>query len=112
MKKNSFKVKVVSWNVRKRTKIKDLMISHESLPCVPEGTPMTEAVVAIDRGGLGAALVVNQHNKLSGIITDGDIRRMVVSDRPVSELTVEDVMTKNPRNLKKDIPTPETSNGA
>jgi len=95
---------------RLTAKIEDLMISYESLPCVPEGTPLTEAVVVIDRGGLGATLVVNQHNKLSGIITDGDIRRMVVSDRPVSELTVEDIMTKNPQNLKKDSPTYDALN--
>lgn len=95
---------------RLTAKIKDLMISHKSLLCVPAGTPMTEAVIAIDRGGLGATLVVNQHNKLSGIITDGDIRRMVVSDRPISELTVEDVMTKNPRTLKKDSPTYDALN--
>ncbi len=95
---------------RLTAKIKDLMISHKSLPCVSEGTPMTEAVIAIDRGGLGATLVVNQHNKLSGIVTDGDIRRMVVSDRPISELTVEDVMTKNPRTLKKDSPTYDALN--
>lgn len=95
---------------RLTAKIKDLMISHKSLPCISEGTPMTEAVIAIDRGGLGATLVVNQHNKLSGIITDGDIRRMVVSDRPISELTVEDVMTKNPRTLKKDSPTYDALN--
>ena len=95
---------------RLTAKIEDLMISQEPLPCVPEGTPMTEAVDVIDRGGLGATLVVNQHNKLSGIITDGDIRRMVVSDRPVSELTVEDIMTKNPRNLKKDSPTYDALN--
>jgi arabinose-5-phosphate isomerase len=95
---------------RLTAKIKDLMISHKALPCVSEGTPMAEAVIAIDRGGLGATLVVNQHHKLSGIITDGDIRRMVVSDRPTSELTVEDVMTKNPRALKKDSPTYEALN--
>ena len=82
---------------RLAAKVKDIMISPGSLLCVAEGTPMTEAVTAADRGGLGAVLVVNRRHKLSGIITDGDIRRMVVSGRPITDLAVEDVMTKNPR---------------
>ena len=66
---------------------------------------MTEAVKAIDSGGLGAILVVSQHNRLSGIITDGDIRRMVVSERRIDELAVEDVMTVNPRTQLPEAPT-------
>lgn len=86
------------------TRIKDLMIFGKSIPSVAEGTPMPVAVVAIDRGGLGTTLVADPRNKLRGIITDGDIRRMVVSGRPISELTVEDVMSKNPRTLTEDAP--------
>lgn len=95
---------------RLAAKIKDLMISHKSLLCVSEGTPMTEAVIAIDRGGLGAILVVNRHNKLSGIITDGDIRRMVVSERTIADLAVEDVMTKNPKTQEENAPTYDALN--
>ena len=65
----------------------------------------TDAARAVDRGGLGTTLVVDRQNKLCGIITDGDIRRMVVSGRPTAELTVEDVMTKNPRTQTEDAPT-------
>ena len=82
---------------RLTAEIKDLMISGDALPCVSEGTPMSEAVKVIDRGQLGATLVVNRQNKLSGIITDGDIRRMVVSGRSIGTLAVEDVMTRNPK---------------
>lgn len=86
---------------RLSSKVSDLMLTGHSLPFVVEGTPMAEAVKELDRGGLGATLVVNRKNALSGIITDGDIRRMVVSNRPISELRVEDVMTKNPRIVKE-----------
>jgi len=82
---------------RLSARIKDLMVSRNAVPCVPEGTLMTDAVGAVDRGGLGAVLVVNEHNKLRGIITDGDIRRMVVTGQNMAELRVEDVMTDNPR---------------
>jgi len=95
---------------RLTARIKDLMISNKSLPCVCEGTPMAEAVIAIDRGGLGAILVADQHDKLSGIITDGDIRRMVVSGQTLAELAVEDVMTKNPRTQEENAPTYDALN--
>jgi arabinose-5-phosphate isomerase len=85
--------------------IKDLMISPISHLCVAEGTPMTEAVKAVDHGGLGAILVVNHQNMLSGIVTDGDIRRMVVSGRTIADIAVEDVMTKNPRTQRENAPT-------
>jgi arabinose-5-phosphate isomerase len=90
---------------RLAARIKDIMISPKSQLFVSEGTPMTEAVMAIDRGRLGAVLVVNRRNKLSGIITDGDIRRMVVSGRPIADLAVEDVMTKNPKTQEQNAPT-------
>ena len=92
------------------TKVKDIMISGKSLPCVSEGTSMTVAVKAVDRGRLGATLVVDRNNRLSGIITDGDIRRMVVSERTITDLTVEDVMTKGPKTLEEDAPTYDALN--
>ena len=85
-------------------RIQDLMLSGKSVPCVDEGTPMPDAVVEIDRGGLGTTLVMGPHHMLRGIITDGDIRRMVLSGRLISELTVEDVMSVNPRTLGEDAP--------
>lgn len=89
---------------RLSTRIKDLMLSGKSIPRVEEGTPMPDAVLEIDRGGLGTTLVTGPHNKLSGIITDGDIRRMVVSGRAIAELKVEDVMSANPRTMTEDAP--------
>jgi arabinose-5-phosphate isomerase len=106
-KSSDFKLFHPAGNLGQRlaARIRDLMLSGESLPLVFEGTPMSEAVIEMDRGRLGATLVLTPHNKLSGIITDGDIRRMVVAGRPISELTVEDVMTINPKSLPEDAPT-------
>ncbi|NNL77988.1 MAG: KpsF/GutQ family sugar-phosphate isomerase, partial [Desulfobacterales bacterium] len=85
-------------------KIKDLMITGNMVPIVSADTPMENAVKEIDRCGLGTTLVLSPHNKLSGIITDGDIRRLVVSGKPISELTAEDVMTHKPQALLEDTP--------
>ncbi len=91
-------------------KVKDLMFTGPSLPRVSEGTSMPEAIKEIDRGKLGTTLVLTSQNKLSGIITDGDIRRMVASGQSILELTVEDVMTKNPQTLEKNSPTYDALN--
>ena len=84
--------------------VEDLMLSGHSLPVVSEGTRMQEAVNEIERGGLGTTLVLDAENLLSGIITDGDIRRLVVSGRSFLDLNVEQIMTKNPQTITKNAP--------
>jgi arabinose-5-phosphate isomerase len=83
-------------------KITDLMLTGSFLPKVSLGASMKDAVKEINRGRLGTTLVMKPQNKLSGIITDGDIRRMVATGRSILELTVEDVMTKRPRTIKEN----------
>lgn len=85
-------------------RVKDLMLSGPAVPKVPEKTSMHDAVEEINRGGLGAAMVVDSENNLLGIITDGDIRRMVAAAKPISSQKVEDVMTKQPRFIDPDAP--------
>jgi arabinose-5-phosphate isomerase len=90
--------------------VKDLMLTGPSLPLVSEGTSIQEAVETIDRGKLGTTLVTSSQNKLSGIITDGDIRRLVASGRPFLKLAVKEVMTKNPRSITENSPTYDALN--
>ncbi len=95
---------------RLASKVKDLMITGPSLPRVSEGTSIQEAVKEIDRGRLGTTLVTNPQNKLNGIITDGDIRRLVASGRSFLKFSVEDVMTKNPQTIAESSPTYDALN--
>ncbi|MBW2482926.1 MAG: KpsF/GutQ family sugar-phosphate isomerase [Deltaproteobacteria bacterium] len=89
---------------RLAAQVKDLMLTGPTLPMVAEGTAMPAAVKEIERGKLGATLVTNSKNQLSGIITDGDIRRQVVSGRPFLTFKAEDIMTKNPQTITKNSP--------
>ena len=91
-------------------KVKDLMLTGPLLPLVSEGTSMQEAVKEIDRGRLGTTLVLTSVNKLSGIITDGDIRRLVASGQSFLQFRVEDVMTKNPQAIAENSPTYDALN--
>jgi arabinose-5-phosphate isomerase len=90
--------------------VKDLMLTGPSLPLVSEGISTQEAVKTIDRGKLGTTLVTSSQNKLSGIITDGDIRRLVASGRAFLKLTVDEIMTKNPQSITEDSPTYDALN--
>jgi arabinose-5-phosphate isomerase len=80
------------------------MLTGKSIPRVPEGTSMEDAVKEINRLGLGVTLVFRPDNTLAGIITDGDLRRLIAKRKAIHKLTVEQVMTKKPRTVAPDSP--------
>jgi arabinose-5-phosphate isomerase len=89
---------------RLSTKVKDMMLTGTSVPQVPEGTTMEDAVKEINRLELGVTLVIRSNKTLAGIITDGDLRRLIADKKSIVDLTVEDVMTKNPRTVALNSP--------
>jgi arabinose-5-phosphate isomerase len=95
---------------RLSNKVKDIMLTNFSIPYVLEGTTMEDAVKEINRLELGVTLVISADNTLVGIITDGDLRRLIAKKKSIFELTVEDVMTKNPRTVGPDSPAYDSLN--
>jgi arabinose-5-phosphate isomerase len=89
---------------RLSSKVKDIMLTGASVPQVPEGTAMEDAVTEINRLELGVTLVIRSDKTLAGIITDGDLRRLIAEKKYVADLKVEDVMTKNPRTVALNSP--------
>jgi len=85
-------------------KVKDIMLSGTFIPRVPAGATMKAAIREINRLELGATFVVGPNDTLDGIITDGDLRRLLTTGESIYEKTVEDVMTKNPRTVAPDTP--------
>jgi arabinose-5-phosphate isomerase len=85
-------------------KVADFMMTGKKIPCVKQGTSMREALIVIDKMKLGATLVLDDSKKLTGIITDGDIRRSVSRQDAIWSLAVESVMTKNPKYIQPDSP--------
>jgi arabinose-5-phosphate isomerase len=75
-------------------KVRDLM--HDNPPLVPEDMPMGEVLVEISRKGFGVVGVTDGDGALTGIITDGDLRRHL--DGLMSHSAAE-VMTKTPRTI-------------
>jgi arabinose-5-phosphate isomerase len=83
-------------------KVKELMKSGADLPVITEGSLMKETILEISSKGLGVTLVVNDHGFLTGIITDGDLRRAMLRDREMLEKKSYLFMTKNPKTIRED----------
>lgn len=86
-------------------KVSDLMHAGEGNPVVAEGAPLLEVVQAITRGGLGAVCVVGEGARLTGIVTDGDLRRALQRVRleDLAGLTAAGLMTRDPVVVAPDL---------
>jgi len=85
-------------------KVYDIMLAGEMVPFIRENILMKDAVAKINEYNIGVTLVVNKENRLSGIITDGDIRRILPEKDSILELSIEEVMTKKPLYIHHDNP--------
>jgi arabinose-5-phosphate isomerase len=79
----------------------DDIYPHNALPIVTESELVKVSLLVISQGRLGATAVVNEKGELTGIFTDGDIRRMLEKDIPFEGRTVGEVMSKNPKTIAK-----------
>ncbi len=84
--------------------VQDIMLTGTSIPQVPEGSTLEDAVIEINRLELGVTLIIRSDKTLAGIITDGDLRRLIADKKSIVDLMVEDVMTKNPRTVTPNSP--------
>lgn len=78
-------------------KVRDLMYSGDQDAVVPEGSTLRAAIVEMSSKGLSMVTVVDAEERLKGIITDGDLRRMLERGVDVYGECVDAVMTKNPK---------------
>ena len=78
-------------------KVTDLM--HLEMPLVAEDTPMADVLLAITAKGFGVAGILDPRGHLTGIITDGDLRRHM---KGLLDLRADQVMTHNPRTIRPE----------
>jgi arabinose-5-phosphate isomerase len=79
-----------------------LMQGGDQVPIVKASTPMPQVIYEISSKGLGMTCVVDDEGTLSGIITDGDLRRHMTATGNLLERTASDVMTRNPITIRRD----------
>lgn len=81
-------------------RVSDLIVNNE-LPQVSENESIVKVIVEISEKRLGVTAVV-ENSKIIGIITDGDIRRMLTKSTEINHLTAKDIMSKNPKTIQED----------
>lgn len=87
----------------KLRRVESMMHSGDALPRVGSATPIPEVIYEISRKKLGMAVVTDAAEKLLGIVTDGDLRRLMEKRRKEAlDLTAAECMTKNPVTLGRN----------
>jgi arabinose-5-phosphate isomerase len=83
-------------------KVSDIMRTGGRNAVAPETLPVEEALLVMTRAKSGSLSVVNARGKLSGVFTDGDLRRRLASDPDVRTKKLREVMTPNPICIRED----------
>lgn len=83
-------------------RVKELMHTGDENPVVNENVSLKEAIYEMTSKGLGMTSVVGNKGKLVGIVTDGDLRRILERESNVINLPVKKVMTRNPKTITED----------
>ena len=78
------------------------VIKNNPIPQVKENSTISNVIVEITEKRLGVTAVLNENDSIVGIITDGDIRRMLAKTTDIKSLLARDIMGKNPKTLSID----------
>ena len=88
-------------------RVGDVMHSPEHCAIVPPTATAREVVIAMTEKPLGAACIGGEDGRICGLITDGDIRRMLRSVSNIDSVKCADIMTKSPISISADAPLSE-----
>ena len=82
------------------TSVAELMKTGESIPLIGAEATFKEALKEMNRAKLGVVGVVDADGRLSGIVSDGDVRRFVSSDAFATDASVAAAMTRDPKTIE------------
>jgi len=82
-------------------KVSDVILLQEK-PMVMEDASIKDVIIEISSKRLGATAVIDKEENLLGIITDGDLRRMLQKENDITKLKAKDIMTRNPKIIAAD----------
>ena len=84
------------------THVRDIMRSGNDVPSVQEGTSVLDAVREITKKHIGMTAVVNNEGRVTGIFTEGDLRRLIEKRGDIRAIRIDDVMTRTPTTIGPD----------
>ena len=79
-------------------RVSDLIVKNE-VPKVSSDATVAQAIIEISEKRLGATAVLDSSDSICGIITDGDVRRMLSKSTKIEDFTAGDIMSKNPKTI-------------
>jgi arabinose-5-phosphate isomerase len=88
---------------RLRAKIRDVMICGNQIPRVDIGATVLDAIREMDETNKGFVLVTDVTDKLLGILTDGDVRRLVRTGLDFRNQRIDTLMTRSPKSIRDNI---------
>jgi arabinose-5-phosphate isomerase len=83
-------------------RVSQVMLTEDHIPKVLLGSQVRGAIEEINTKKIGATLVVDKDQKLTGIITDGDLRRALITETNIHEMRVEDIMSPSPMTIDEN----------
>jgi arabinose-5-phosphate isomerase len=83
-------------------RVKEVMLTGESVPMVPLGSNAQQAIEEIDKKKIGATLITEMDRRLAGIISDGDLRRALLRRENIHSMRVEDIMSSSPKTIDEE----------
>ncbi len=83
--------------------ISDIMHAGDSMPQVGEDASLPEALLEMTKKGLGMTAITDDQGRVSGVFTDGDLRRIFDSNKEIRDCSITEVMTKNCQTAKADM---------
>lgn len=84
------------------THVRDVMRTGDAIPQVSPDTRLTTALLEITKKGMAMTAVVDQDQRVVGVFTDGDLRRLMETVQDFSKISIADVMHKNPRSIRAE----------
>ncbi len=84
-------------------RVEDVMHTGHEIPVVYEDTPMKEVIYEMTSKKLGITTVQNRQGRLTGVFTDGDLRRLFQITTDIFHKTAADVMIRTPRIITRDV---------
>ncbi|MEK6294337.1 MAG: CBS domain-containing protein, partial [Paraburkholderia tropica] len=84
------------------TYVRDVMRTGDEVPRVPDTATVRDALFQLTAKRMGMTAIVDPQNRVSGIFTDGDLRRVLERVGDFRDLPITQVMTKGPRTIGPD----------
>lgn len=84
-------------------KVEDIMVSKDDNAFILTGNTLKNGIIEMGKKGLGIITVINEDNKIMGVVTDGDLRRQLEKGVDVYSLNINSIMTKTPTVLSEGM---------